>query len=126
MHLLPIFQESNPLRRLAPEIDEMAREQQVIPRRHSHRIAHERRRIERQGGGHAAGDASCGVQVSASACARETIATGAASQIMKQNEKNVQFGIFFEIRYGGEWDTEVGRWAPEIYVCAEGQWVLQS
>lgn len=36
LHLLPIPQEPHPLRRLTPEVDKMAPEQQVIPRGHGH------------------------------------------------------------------------------------------
>lgn len=35
---------------------------------------------------------------------------------------NEQFGIFLGVHYGGDGDTEVGYWAPEV--C--GEWVMFS
>lgn len=52
---LPIPQKPHPLCGLTPEIRKMAREQQVILRRHRHRVTHEHGRVQCQRRGHATG-----------------------------------------------------------------------
>jgi hypothetical protein len=53
---LPVLHEPIPLRKLRIEIDKVAREQQIVLRRHGHRIAHERGGVDGQGTRHRAGD----------------------------------------------------------------------
>lgn len=139
----PVPQKPHPLRRLAPEIDEVAREQQVVLRRHGHGVAHEGRRVERQRGGHAAGDAVFPFDVSRrNWLSRRYDVGGWGSQRFRggsgklgkvcwllrkveesagKRERSVQFRIFLDIRYSGGGDAEIGSGTPEI--CGRGSMV---
>ncbi len=38
----------------------------------------------------------------------------------KDERVDRQFGILLSVKNGSDWDTEVGEWAPEIYIRSAG------
>ncbi len=93
----------------------MAREQQVVLRRHGKRVPHEGRRVEEKRAGHAAGYPAPyrGMSAGRIVCRRLTL--GGVVTLGGQSGEDEHLGILLGVEDGGDGDAEVGDGTPEIY-----------
>lgn len=101
---------------LCAEVDQVASEEEVVPRLDSHGVTHERAAVTDKSCGHGAGDTVVGILVSFSPVRPSGIRQ---ARVANRNDLlllDVHLGVFLGVHDGRNGDTEVGGRAPEVCI----------
>ena len=102
---------------LCAEVDQVATEEEVVPRLNGHGVAHECAAVTDKSCGHGTGDTVVGILVSFTVQAdllgvHRARATNRRDMILL----NIHLGVFLGVHDGRNGDTEVGGRAPEVCI----------
>lgn len=104
---VPVVEVPVPLHKLRGKVDSVAAEEEVVCGCNGESVAHKCARVEGQRTSHAARDAVTSTVLGSS--------VWHVGDIVRRYG-DVHLGVFAHVRNGRNRDTEVTRWAPEIYI----------
>jgi len=117
VYVLPVLNVAVTLGSLCAEVDQVATEEEVVPRLHSHGIAHECAAVTDKSCGHGAGDTVIVILVSLPIQSDLPVYKARAHRIATTcHLLDVHLGVFLGVHDGRNGDTEVGGRAPEVCI----------
>lgn len=101
---------------LCAEVDQVASEEEVVPRLNGHGVAHECAAVTDESCGHGTGDTVVGTLVSFTVQSDLLVYTARATIRRNMALLDVHLGVFLSVHDGRNGNTEVGGRAPEVCI----------